>query len=155
MKLIADHCIYDPIIQALSALRLPILRIQDIQSKMPDYSVMQACLENDGILLTLDKGIPSQAYAFEYAKDGLTVVLLRWKSNSPRAWQQITEIILRDYEQWIEVAETETSVISVSYNRGSRPHSWADISPKIVQHAVQHEIIPPDFVIENQDIESP
>ncbi len=145
MRLIADHCIYEPIVLALSNLKFPLISIKEIQSERPDYTVMQACLDNDGILLTLDKGMPSQAYAFEYASKGLTVVLLRWKSNKEEAWQQITEIILRDHKLWLEIAQEETSVISVRYKGGSRPRTWAEISPLIIGHAFAKEIIPPDL----------
>ena len=112
---------------------------------------MQACLDNEGILVTLDKGMPSQAYAFEYASKGLSVVLLRWKSNKQEAWQQITEIILRDHKLWFEIAQKETSVISVSYKGGSRSRSWSDISPLIKGHAFSKEIIPPNFLNEKDD----
>lgn len=143
MKLIADHCIYDPILRALSSLKFPIVSITQLQSETPDFTVIQACLDNDGVLLTLDKGMPPQAYAFQYAANGLSVVLLRWKSSAAEAWQQITEVILRDYKQWIEIAQRETSVISVSYRGGSRPRSWEEISPLIIGHALAKEIIPP------------
>jgi len=143
--LIADHCVYEPIIQALKKLQFPILSIYDIQDGRADYTVMQACLDNNGILITLDRGIPSQAYAFEYASKGLSVVLLRWKSSKQDAWQEMTEVILRESKHWIETAERETSIISVSYKGGSRPHAWSDISPQIIKHAFNKEIIPPDL----------
>lgn len=149
MILVADHCIYDPIIQALKKLRFPILSITELQNDIVDYSVMEACLESDGILVTMDKGIPSQAYAFEYASKGLSVVLLRWKSNKQDAWQQITEIILRDGNQWIQIAERETSIISVNYKGGTRARAWAEISPHIIRHAFKNEIVPPDFVVDD------
>jgi len=145
LKLIADHCVYEPIVLALSNLKFPLISIKEIQSEIPDYTVMQACLDNDGVLITLDTGMPSQAYAFEYAKNGLTVVLLRWKSGNHEAWQQITEVILRDHKLWFEIAQEETSVISVSYKGGSRPRAWAEISPLIIGHAFTKEIIPPEL----------
>jgi hypothetical protein len=142
---IADACIVDPVIRALKELKFAIVTISELKSERPDYSVMQCCLKNQGILITLDTGIPSQAYAFQYARNGLTVVLLRWKSQNREAWQQMTEIILRDHKYWIEIAEKEPSVISVSYRRGSRTRSWKDISPLISEHAFLKEDIPPDF----------
>ncbi|MFC2060634.1 DUF5615 family PIN-like protein [Chloroflexota bacterium] len=146
MKLIADHCIYDPVLQALSALKFPITSITDLLTERVDYTVMQACLDNNGLLLTLDKGMPSQAYAFEYASKGLSIVLLRWKSGNNEAWQQITEIILRDSRYWIEIAQQETSIISVSYKGGSRSKAWTEISPLIVMHAFTKEVIPPELI---------
>lgn len=143
MILVADHCIYDPVVQALKKLKFPILSISELQDEIADYTVLQACLDNSGLLITLDKGIPSQAYAFEYANKGLSVVLLRWKSSKQDAWQQITEVILRDYNNWIEIAEKDTSIISVSYRGGTRARAWSDISPHIVKHAFAKEIIPP------------
>lgn len=139
---IADHCIFAPIVQALSVLKFPIKSIQQVQKERPDYSVMRTCLIQNAILITLDLGIPSQAYAFQYAKAGLTVILLRWRTQTPKDWQQMTEVILRDHEQWSAIAKKDTSVISVSYKGGSRPRSWSQISPLIVEHAFVKEKAP-------------
>ncbi len=97
MTLVADANVPDPIIRALQAIGFDIKRLSELGSPaMPDREAMKAAVDVGGILLTADMGIPSQAYLFEYAKAGLTVVLLRWKTSTPEDWQQIVETVLRD-----------------------------------------------------------
>ena len=151
MKIIADHCIFDPVIQSLQVLRFPIVSIKTLQQEKPDYSVMQTCLENDGILITLDKGIPSQAYAFQYAQGGLTVVLLRWRLQGYKTWQQMVEVILRDYGRWVTIAQEYPSVISAKYS-GSRHHTWNEIPPLIAEHAFMKEEIPPELLYKEEQV---
>ncbi len=139
MTFIADDNVPDPVIQALLAVKFDIKRIKDIVATKPDYSVMQSCLEENGILVTFDLGIPSQAYYYEFAKNGLTVVLLRWKRSTYRDWQEMVEIILRDAHIWKEAASKESSIISVSYKRGSRVRFWSTIPPLIAQQAIPQE----------------
>ncbi len=59
---ISDHCILDPVVQSLLSVKFDIKRIGDCTQKTDDESVMQVCLSEKAILITLDKGIPSQAY---------------------------------------------------------------------------------------------
>lgn len=111
MSFIADHDVPDPVIQALLAVKFDVKRIKEISPQRPDRFVMQAYLDAKGILITLDKGIPSQAYAYEFAKNGLTVVLLRWKELKYQDWQEMVEIILRDDDCWQRAASIEPSII--------------------------------------------
>ncbi len=76
--------------------------------------------------MTLDAGIPSQAYLERFADNGLTVVLLRWKKSGSKDWQEMLETILKDGKKWEEIAEKDPSVISVSYGR-MRVRSWKDM----------------------------
>ena len=128
MTLIADECVYEPIIQALEAVHYRIVRIREVGSVRPDSVVMQTALDRGSVLLTLDIGIPSQAYVDEYASKGLSVVLLRWKKATPKDWQQIVETILRDGEKWEAIAAEAPCVISVQYGR-MRVRRWSDIPP--------------------------
>ena len=123
---------YKPVIQSLLAVKADLKRIEELTPKRDDRSVLQACLDAEGILITFDKGIPSQAYAYEFAKNGVTVVLLRWKGSTYADWQEMVEVILRDDALWKQAALSEPSIISVSYRRGSRIRTWSTIPPMIL-----------------------
>lgn len=144
MTLIADANVPDPVIQALLAVKFDVKRIKDIAKTRPDRAVMQACLDVQGVLVTLDQGIPSQAYLYEFAKNGLTVVLMRWKKSTHRDWQEMVEVTLKDARKWEEAASKEPVIISVSYKRGSRIRPWSTIPELIVKQALSEETHPPE-----------
>ena len=135
MTLVADADVPDPIIRALQELRYDIVRAGDLGlANRPDRDLMAAILQTGGVLLTLDKGIPSQAYLYEYAHHGLTVVVLRWKTQFPRDWQEMAYAILRDGHKWLQMAAEAPSIISVSRS-GSRVRPWSSIPPSIADQA--------------------
>lgn len=131
--LIADGDVPDPVITSLQAVQFPIVRYKELALPVrPDKQLMAKILSAQGIMLTMDKGIPSQAYLFEYAQNGLTVVVLRWKKSRPIDFQQMVLAILRDGESWGNT--TQPSVISVSQH-GSRPRAWSTIPSTIADQA--------------------
>ena len=134
MIFIADANVAEPVIRSLLEVKFHIRRINEIAEIRPDRPVMQACLDANGILITFDLGIPSQAYLYEIAQSGLTVVQMRWKTSTYEDWQQIVGIILREHHVWEEAACKEPSIISVN-NRGSRIRSWSTIPQLIVMQA--------------------
>ena len=91
MSFVADDDLYEPVKAALEMLRFDIIRAP----ARGDKDLCAKTLELGKVLITRDTGIPSQAYAFEYAKNGLTVVLLRWKKANAIAWQEMVLAILR------------------------------------------------------------
>jgi hypothetical protein len=136
--LVADADVPDPVIEALKILGYGIVRYNELNLPIrPDGPLMEGVLANNGVLLTKDNGIPSQAYLFQYAQHGLTVVVLRWKQSNPKAWQEMAETILRDGASWEELANHTPSVISVT-RRGSRPRAWSTIPADIAQQAAAH-----------------
>jgi predicted nuclease of predicted toxin-antitoxin system len=136
LKLITDHQMPDPVVQALLAVKFDVVRVKELTPVTDDLSVMQACVDADGILITRDVGIPSKAYLYGFAQKGLTVVLLRWKHDQYRDWQQMVEIILRDAHLWEQIASTSPSIISISYAGGSRARSWSRIPTIIALQAL-------------------
>ncbi len=95
---------------------------------------MAGLLRLGGVLVTLDTGIPSQAYLYEYAHHGLTVVVLRWKTQFPKDWQQMVTAILRDGEKWERTTAETPSIIGVTRSR-SRVRPWSTIPPSIADQA--------------------
>jgi predicted nuclease of predicted toxin-antitoxin system len=93
---IADHCILNPVVQSLLAVKFDIKRIRDCTKSTDDESVMKVCLAEKAVLITLDQGMAFQAHYYQFAKNGLTIVLLRWKHQTYKDWQQMVQIILRD-----------------------------------------------------------
>jgi len=133
MMLIADADLRDPVIVALQAIKYPIVRYKELElPARPDKKLMKEILSKQGIMITMDLGIPSQAYAYQYAQYGLTVVLMRWKQSRPKDWQEMTLAILRDGESWAAIAATTPSVISVSH-RGFRARAWVNIPSSIAE----------------------
>lgn len=132
MTLILDQCVYEPIIRALEAVQYDCVRLSLVtgSGQSPNEAVMQASLDRQAVLVPLDTGIPSQAYVDEFAAKGLTVVLLRWKTATPKDWQQILETILRHGAEWERIAASNPSVVSVRY-RQMRPRPWSSI-PRLV-----------------------
>lgn len=131
MTLVADADIQDPVIQALQAVKYDIVRYSEVGLPIrPDRALMEALLQSGGILLTGDTGIPSQAYLHEYGIHGLTVVLLRWKQQRAKDWQEMVEAILRYGESWERTAREMPSLISVSRN-GSRERPWHTLPPEL------------------------
>ena len=131
MTLVADADVPDPVIRSLQAVRYDIIRYTELGlPSTPDRALMAALLQSGGILLTRDTGIPSQAYLYEYGIHGLTVVLLRWKQQRARDWQEMVEAILRYGESWEALAEEEPCIISVSRGR-SRPRPWRTLPPEV------------------------
>jgi hypothetical protein len=138
--------VYEPIVAALRAVKFDIVRVP----ARSDRNLMAVSLERHSVLITRDVGIPSQAYAFQYAQNGLTVVLLRWKESNPKAWQQIVASILTHAEEWERMAAQAPSIISVS-QRGYRSRTWQTIPSSIAEAATQlllepmgTETTPPD-----------
>lgn len=136
MTLIADSDVDDPVIRALQEVRYDIKRLRDIGAPVrPDRAVMDAVLNVGNVFVTKDAGIPSQAYYYQFAQNGLTVVLLRWKCPAPRCWQEMVETILMDGKNWEETALRAPHVISVSH-RKSRARPWTTIGAEIVWHTL-------------------
>ena len=131
MSFIADEDVFAPVLEALKSLRFDIIPAP----ARPDRNLLAKTLEMGKVLITRDTGIPSQAYAFQYAQNGLTVVLLRWKGSNPKAWQEIVVSILRHSEEWEEIAKKEPSVISVS-RTGYRARAWSSL-PEAVGKSAQ------------------
>ena len=78
--LVADADVPGPVITALKALSYPIVTFQDIGAPIrPDTALIEHMLNfsDHRILLTLDQGIPGQAYIDQFHRRGLTVVILR------------------------------------------------------------------------------
>jgi hypothetical protein len=131
VTLVADADVPVPVIQALKAVRYDIIRYSEIDlPSTPDRALMEALLQSGGILLTRDTGIPSQAYLHEYGIHGLTIVLLRWKQQRARDWQEMVEAILRYGESWERTARETPSLISVSRS-GSRGRPWYTLPPEV------------------------
>ena len=128
MSLIADADVPAPVVTALKAVRYDIKTWDEIGLPLrPDAELMAALLERGHlVLMTRDTGIPSQAYAFEYAKNGLTLVVLRWKTQHPADWQQMVVRVLQDGATWERLAAVTPSVISASHS-GSRARAWSEI----------------------------
>ncbi len=138
MTLIADADLYDPVIRALKEVRYPILRYDEIGAPIrPDSGLMARVLEFGArVLVTRDTGVPLQAYAFEYAHNGLTVVLMRWKNAQPEAWQEMVASILVHGREWERIANTDPSVITVN-RRGYRSRSWSSVPGSLGEPATQ------------------
>ena len=136
MTLVADGDLPDQVIASLQTVKYPIMRWHELGLPVrPDSHLMKALLSKGfRVLVTLDTGIPSQAYLYQYAANGLTVVLLRWKRRTPRDWQQMVKAVLTYGDEWETIAMKSPSVISVS-NRSSRARAWTTIPPSIANSA--------------------
>ena len=131
--LVADADVPGPVITALKALRYPVVTFQDIGAPIrPDTALIEHMLNfsDHRILLTLDQGIPGQAYIDQFHRRGLTVVILRWKTSTARDFQEMTVRILQDGEKWEDIAAQSPSVISVN-RRGYRVRQWKDVPDSI------------------------
>ena len=130
--LVADADVPFPVIRALKILQYPpIATFDDISAPVrPDKALMEHVLLHSRVLITCDTGIPSQAYVAQYPAQGLSVGLLRWKSLTPKSFQEMTMMILRHGEEWEERASHTPSIISVNRNR-SRPRAWSDVPDEI------------------------
>ncbi len=83
MTLVADGDVQDQIVQALQAVKYDIVTYDQLGLPIrPDKLLMERILSLGGVLVTRDTGIPSQAYLYQFAQYGLTVVVLRWKESS-------------------------------------------------------------------------
>ena len=129
--LIADADVPYPVIQALKILRYPIASFDDIGAPVrPDKALMEHVLRHSRVLVTRDTGIPSQAYVAQFPAQGLSVVLLRWKTSTPRDFQEMAMMIMRHGEEWEELASYTPSIISVN-RRSSRHRAWSDVPDEI------------------------
>ena len=127
MTLVADGDVPDPVIKALQTVQYDIIRPQDLGVPLrPDKSLMAGLRPSEHVLVTRDTGIPSQAYLFEFGQRGLTIVVLRWKRQLPKDWQEMVLAVLRDGETWERVAARAPSVISVNRQR-SRYRNWSSL----------------------------
>ena len=125
--LVADADVPGPVIRALQALKYPIKTYHEIGAPVrPDSALMNHVLCYSRVLVTGDAGIPSQAYAGQFAAKGLTVVLLRWKTATPLDFQEMAMRILRDGASWEEIASHTPSIISAN-KRSSRARPWTDL----------------------------
>ena len=131
--LVADADVPGPVIDALKVLQYPIATYDDIGAPIrPDTELMAYALRHSRVLVTMDKGIPSQAYTAQFPARGLTVVLLRWKTSTYKDFQEMVGMILRYGEKWEQIASHTPSIISVSRS-GSRDRAWGDVPESISQ----------------------
>lgn len=131
--LVADADVPGPVINALKTLQYPISTYEDIGAPIrPDTALMEYMLRYSPsrVLVTMDTGIPSQAYTVQYLKEGLTVVLLRWKTSTFKDFQEMASMILRYGEKWEQIASGTPSIISVTRNR-YRTRAWRDVPGSI------------------------
>ena len=129
--LVADADIPFPVIRALKILQYPIATFDDIGAPVrPDKALMEHVLQHSRVLITRDTGIPSQAYVAQYPAQGLSVVLLRWKTSTPKDFQEMAMMILRHGGEWEQRASHTPSIISVNRN-GSRYRAWSDVPDDI------------------------
>ena len=129
--LIADADVPYPVIQALKILRYPISAFDEIGAPArPDKALMEHVLRYSRVFVTCDTGIPSQAYVAQFPQQGLSVVLLRCKTSTPKDFQEMAMMILRHGEEWEELASHTPSIISVNRNR-SRHRAWSDVPDEI------------------------
>ena len=122
-----------PVISALKILQYPIVTFRDIGAPVrPDTALIEHMLSYSDyrVLVTQDRGIPGQAYIDQFHRRGLTVVLLRWKTSTPRDFQEMALRILQDGEKWEEIAAHSPSVISAN-SRNSRVRPWRDLPESI------------------------
>ena len=129
MILIADADLWDPVIRSLQAVRFPIARLSELGIPLrPDSTVMQGVLDHNGMLITRDVGVPSQAYLYQFGAKGITVVVVRLKPENPTAWQRTVEVVLRHWDGWQQTAATGPSLITVNWN-AVRARQWATLPP--------------------------
>ena len=127
--LVADADVPSQVVDALKILKYPIATYQDIGAPVrPDSALIEHMLSHSDyrVLVTRDTGIPGQAYIDQFHRRGLTVVLLRWKTSTPRDFQEMAVRILLDGEKWEQTAADTPSVISAN-RRGSRIRQWRDL----------------------------
>ncbi|MXY46004.1 MAG: hypothetical protein F4Y44_03260 [Chloroflexi bacterium] len=125
--LVTDADVPFPVIRALKILQYPIATFDEIGAPVrPDKALMEHVLRYSRVLITRDMGIPSQAYVAQYPDQGLSIALLRWKTSTPKDFQEMAQMILRDGDKWENRASQTPSIISVSRN-GSRYRSWSDV----------------------------
>ena len=127
--LVADADVPGPVLSSLRAVDFPIASFREIGAPVrPDSALIEYMLSNSDyrVLVTLDKGIPSQRYVAQFGERGLTVVLLRWKTSTRRDFEQMVRRILSDGESWERAAAEAPHVISANRHR-SRYRRVGDI----------------------------
>ena len=136
MTLIAYSDPPRPLIGALKILKYDIATLEELAIPVrPDSELMAGLLRTPHrVLVTMDTGIPSQAYLYRYAQAGLTVVLLRWKTRTPRDLQEMAVAILTHGSAWEALAAREPGIISVSRS-GWRHRAWSRIPATIEESA--------------------
>ena len=131
--LVADADVPGPVISALKTLQYPIVTFRVIGAPVrPDTALIEHMLSNSDhrVLVTQDRGIPGQAYIDQFHRRGLTVVLLRWKTSTPRDFQEMALRILQDGKKWKAAAAESPTVISAN-SRNSRVRPWKEIPGSI------------------------
>ena len=127
--LVADADVPGPVLQKLRAIDFPIVSFREIGAPVrPDSALIEHMLSSSDhrVLVTLDKGIPSQRYVAQFCERGLTVVLLRWKTSTTRDFEEMVSRILSDGDRWEQAAAEFPHVISANRHR-SRYRQVGDI----------------------------
>ena len=127
--LVADADVPGPVLNGLRAVEFPIVSFREIGAPVrPDSALIEHMLSNSDcrVLVTLDKGIPSQRYVAQFSEQGLTVVLLRWKTSTTRDFEEMVSRILYDGYKWEQAAAESPHVISANRYR-SRYRRVGDI----------------------------
>lgn len=128
--LVADADVPRPVIAALQAVGYDVKSYSELGLPVrPDEALAEGVKQLHAILLTMDLGIPSNAYVEELARSGLTVVVLRWKRSRPIDWQEMVLAILRYGAEWEASAAESPCVISVTRVR-ARTRRWDDLPPR-------------------------
>ena len=128
--LVADADVPHQVIAALQAVRYDIKLYSELNLPVrPDEALADGVKQLGGILLTMDLGIPSDAYIEALARGGLTVVVLRWKQSRPVDWQEMVVAILKEGAAWAAAAAEAPCVISVNRTR-TRIRRWDDLPPR-------------------------
>lgn len=115
--LVADADVPGPVLSGLRAVEFPIVSFREIGAPVrPDSALIEHMLatSNHRVLVTLDKGIPSQRYVAQFSERGLTVVLLRWKTSTTRDFGEMVNRIRSDGDRWEQAAAECPHVISAN-----------------------------------------
>lgn len=127
--LLLDADVPDPVFQALAALKVPCVRVRDLQPGAGDLEVLRWAKELDAILITLYHGPAGEPLKTALAEGGARVVSLR-PGDAPGGPEGLVLLVLRDRHRWEELFQRGAGVVTctpqgsrIGRSKGSTPPS--------------------------------
>jgi predicted nuclease of predicted toxin-antitoxin system len=117
--LLCDACVPEPVVNALSSLKIPAISVNRIpETAEADSKVVDVAHTLDAIIVTLDRDFTTEQPLFAaMLEKGSRVVRLRPSKCDPnKVIEYIATMIINNYREWQELFKDGSGIISCTAN---------------------------------------
>jgi predicted nuclease of predicted toxin-antitoxin system len=121
-SLLCDANVPEPIVNALNALKIPVVSVNRIPGTAEDDTkVIEVAKTLDAIIVTLDKDFTTNQplFAAMVEKGSRVVRIIPPKCSPEQMTEQLARIVIQNYRQWQTLLSTNPGIVSCS-EKGNR-----------------------------------